>query len=122
MKMCNMDCLNCIHPDCINDDLPTEAEIKAQDEYDRDINTDELRMQAIDKGKISQWLYIHSPKGKEAQKRYNQSEKGKAAQKRYSQSEKGKEAQRRQTQKKIASGKNAEYCRRYAMRKKGLAV
>ena len=107
--MCNMDCLNCVHPDCINDELPTEAEIKAQDEYDRDIVTDELKDKARLKGHLSHWKYNHSAKGK-------------AAQKRYAQSDKGKEAQRRQTQKKIASGKNAEYCRRYAMRKKGLAV
>lgn len=36
----------------------------------------------------------------------------------YRHSEKGREAERRKTQKKIASGKNAEYCRAYYQRKK----
>lgn len=107
--MCNMDCLNCVHPDCINDCNATPNEMKAQDEYDRFIITDELKDQARLKGHLGQWKYNHSAKGK-------------AAQKRYAQSEKGKEAERRHHQKQIASGKNAEYCRRYYARKKGLAV
>lgn len=104
-----MDCLNCVYPDCINDELPTEAERKAQDEYDGFIITDELKNQARLKGRLPQWNYIHSPKGK-------------AAQKRYAQSDKGKEAEKRHKQKQVKSGKNAEYCRRYYWKKKGMVV
>ena len=129
--MCNMDCLNCIYPDCINDSDVTPDEMKAQDELDKKITYG----RAKEKGRVSQWKYNHSEAGKEAQKRYVKSEKGKEAHKRYAksekgkqakeryiQSDKGKEAEKRRKQKQIASGKNAEYCRRYYARKKGLAV
>ena len=92
-----------------------------------------------DKGRTRQYKYNHSEKGIAARKRYEQSEKGQEAQKRYSEtlrfkesqkqyfssekgidarnryldSEKGKEAQKRKAQKDIASGKNAERCKRY---------
>jgi len=107
--ICNMDCFNCIYIDCINDAEPTEAERQAQDDYDRFVVTDRLKEQARFKGHMSQWKYNHSAKGK-------------AAQKRYFKTDKGKEAERRHKQKQIASGKNAEYCRRYYARKKGLAI
>lgn len=54
----------------------------------------------------------------EKQYRYNHSEKGKEARKRYANSEKGQANEKRKREKKIASGKNAEYCRRYYARKK----
>jgi hypothetical protein len=42
-----------------------------------------------------------------------ESEKGKEAQMRYAQSDKGKARDKRKQEKKVKSGKNAEYCRRY---------
>lgn len=42
-----------------------------------------------------------------------ESEKGKEAQMRYAQSDKGRARDKRKQEKKIKSGKNAEYCRRY---------
>lgn len=50
--------------------------------------------------------------------RYNHSDKGKERLKKYEQSDKGKERQKRKQQKDIASGKNAERCKRYYQRKK----
>lgn len=47
------------------------------------------------------------------QHEYIHSERGKAAQKRYSESEKGKARDGRKYRKRIETGKNAEYCRRY---------
>jgi hypothetical protein len=54
----------------------------------------------------------------EKQYRYNHSAKGREARKRYANSEKGQANEKRKRDKKIASGKNAEYCRRYYARKK----
>jgi hypothetical protein len=54
----------------------------------------------------------------EKQYRYNHSEKGREARRRYTNSEKGQANEKRKRDKKIASGKNAEYCRRYYARKK----
>ena len=62
--------------------------------------------------------YNSGDKGKKRQKRYNHSDKGKESRKRYEQSEKGKNTAKRKLEKKIASGKNAEYCRAYYYRKK----
>lgn len=55
----------------------------------------------------------------EKQFRYNHSDKGREARKRYEQSDKGKATDRKKQAKRIASGKNAEYCRRYYLKKKG---
>lgn len=52
--------------------------------------------------------------------RYNHSDKGKARAVRYNNSPKGKERSRRASQKDIESGKNAERCRKYYWRKKGI--
>ena len=89
MCSCNMDCFSCPHDDCIND-------CKSE----------------------SQYRYNHSDKGREARKRYESSEKGRATKKRYANSEKGRANEKRKRKKKIASGKNAEACRRYYARKK----
>lgn len=97
--MCNMDCFNCCKADCDNNEL-TDTESKEQDKFDREVIGE--RKYGIDR-KI--WLYNNSEKGKEARKRYEQSEKGRATAK-------------RKQQKRIASGKNAEYCRAYRQRKK----
>lgn len=50
--------------------------------------------------------------------KYNHSEKGKAREEKYAKSEKGRDNNRRKMQRKIASGKNAEACRRYRERRK----
>ena len=59
------------------------------------------------------WAYNHSEPGKLRDKRYMESEKGKEAQMRYAKSDKGKARDKRKQEKKVKSGKNAEYCRRY---------
>lgn len=53
---------------------------------------------------------------------YNQSDKGKERSRRYEKSEKGKARAKRRQQKAIASGKNAERCRKYYWRKKGIDI
>lgn len=123
--MCNKDCFNCTKKDCICDDL-TEQERKQQDECDKEIKVSNKDGKELarwkyyqsEKGKAMQRRYAVSEKGKATKNRYNHSEKCKEAQKRYRQSEKGKASAKRNQQKKIASGKNAEYCRRYKERKK----
>lgn len=50
--------------------------------------------------------------------KYNQSDKGKVRAKKYEQSDKGKARAKRKAEKRIASGKNAEACRRYYYKKK----
>lgn len=54
--------------------------------------------------------------------RYNHSDKGKTRAVRYNNSPKGKERSRRASQKDIESGKNAERCRKYYWRKKGIEI
>lgn len=71
-----------------------------------------------DKGKEAKKRYSRTLRGQEAQRRYLLSEKGIDARNRYLNSEKGQEAQKRKAQKDIASGKNAEKCRRYYERHK----
>jgi phage protein D len=68
--------------------------------------------------KETQDKYNHSEKGRARSEKYEKSEKGKARAERYAKSEKGKANARRKTQRDIASGKNAERCRRYWLRKK----
>lgn len=98
---CNHDCFHCTYPDC-RDDTLSLVERSEQDAFDTSVRKDRLYGRGL-----VQWNYIHSEKGREAQKRYAQSEKGKAN-------------ERRKRQRKIASGKNAEYCRAYYQRKKQL--
>ena len=123
--MCNMDCFNCTKKDC-NFCGVTDEEKKRQDKYDTEIRgfyaigkaRSRFDYNHSEKGEAAKKKYDESEKGKERKRRYNHSEKCKAAQKRYANSEKGKAAQRKSTQNKIASGKNAEYCRAYYQRKK----
>lgn len=91
--MCDFDCFNCVFSDCINDSS--------------------VRQEIL-------YKYNHSTKGKARMKKYNNSLKGKERAKRYISSEKGKEKQRKATQRDIKNGKNAERCRRYYQRKKGI--
>ena len=71
------------------------------------------RYEQSDKGKEAKRRYSRSLRGQEAQKTYFLSEKGIEARNRYLNSEKGKEALKRKAQKDVASGKNAERCKRY---------
>ena len=54
----------------------------------------------------------------ESFKKYEASDKGKERSMRYRKSEKGKENEKRKRKKKVESGKNAEYCRRYYQKHK----
>lgn len=81
MKVCNMDCLHCIHNDCINDGLFTKAEYSLSTELDKQANSEIAR----DK-KSKNYITANF---KARQKRYAQSDKGKARQRRYNTSEKG---------------------------------
>lgn len=110
--MCDMNCFNCTYTDCVYE-LVTDAERKEQDAYDTEIRGSRKHGRGL-----VLWNYEHSEKGKAKAKRYEQSEKGKARQKKYARSAKGKAVEKRKRQKKIASGKNAEYCRAYYQRKK----
>lgn len=115
MAICNMDCLNCVYPDCINNAEPTESEIELSKSLDTYVSRDRC-------DNLHKWDYEHSEKVIQMKRNYAKSDAGKRAHKRYIQSDKGKEAEKRHTQKQIKSGKNAEYCRRYYWKKKGMVV
>lgn len=87
-RCCHPDCFNCPYKDC--------------------------RWSGDDKN----YYYNHSDKGKMRFERYDHSDKGKARFEKYNQSEKGRLNQQKKSKKKVASGKNAEYCRRYYEKKK----
>ena len=78
--ICNMDCLNCPYPDCINDGLSI-ADIKRQDKEDKEITKETLL--AKTSREVTYQKYNKSPKGKEANRRYKQSGKAKSARDRY---------------------------------------
>lgn len=137
---CYPNCFECPYDDCEYDGVEV-SESKLQDEFDKDLEAVEpsvkLRRKRhnkynksdkgkerlnkynkSDKGKERQKNYEESKKGKERQRKYNLSAKGKERTERYLKSEKGIENEKRKAQKKIASGKNAEYCKRYYYKKK----
>lgn len=98
---CDKKCSLCKYEDCI-----CESEDYSDiNDIDRSLDFEISKQRAIEKGTYSVWKYNHSEKGKENLKKYRQSEKGKAM-------------ERKKTQKRIASGKNSEYCRNYYYRKK----
>ena len=112
--MCDRNCFNCVYEDCIVDDVTKEedAEQKLLDDYARrQLN-----------GYKNAFRYNHSEKRQKAQKRYNHSEKGRQARARYEHSEKGRANNKRKQEKRIASGKNAEACKRYYLKKKAEKV
>ena len=112
--MCSFDipdCFNCPYPDCTasSHDIQRQwknKEVKALDNID----------QIPEKRETIAITYTEQVR--ERQKKYNRTEKGKARFRKYAQSEKGKAAARRTKAKQIASGKNAEWCRRYREKKK----
>ena len=93
----------CIYPDCLNCPL-------SECEYDGIEIADVIESRELDcdvrrfRGTYSRYIW---------NRKYFTSQKGKMAQKRYRDSEKGRAAFKRKQQKDIASGKNAERCKRY---------
>lgn len=139
-KCCYPDCLNCHYDDCYYD-IVEYKDILEQNRFDKELEAIDPevllrrkiqrkyqksekgkivqeRYRKSQKGKLSQKRYLASEKGKLTRERYRKSEKGKETKKKYEQSEKGKEKNKRRTKKKIESGKNAEYCRKYYWKKK----
>lgn len=96
------------------------ARQKSQYKYNHSCNGKKAksRYQQTSKFKQSQEKYRHSPKGQEMLRKYSKSQNFANAQEKYRHSEKGIENERKKRQKKVETGKNAEYCRRYYYRKK----
>ncbi len=128
--MCDGKCEFCKHNvnnDCNYDEV-TPEDRKRQDRFDKDLLPIDPSYRKVlennrkygktERGKEAKRRYKQSDKGKESNKRYAQSEKCREAKRRYARSEKGKETAKRKTEKKVASGKNAEYCKNYRMRLK----
>ncbi len=115
-KCCFPDCFSCAYTDCRYDGVEYIEEMH-QDRFDKELEPVEpeiiLRRKSLKK-------YSQSQKGKERSRRYFRSKKGKDAQKKYRESEKGKQTEKRKSQKKVKSGKNAEYCRAYYYRQKSI--
>ncbi len=120
-------CLKCTYADCVYSKLEM-TDIIAQDKFDKELEIIEpeiLRLRerqkryfSSEKGKKTIERYHKTEKYKESQRRYNDSEKGVERIKRYLNTEKGKECLKRKNKKRIESGKNAEYCRRYYQKMK----
>lgn len=120
-------CFQCVYADCRYDTLEY-MDTKMQDEFDKDLEVVEpeiakhricqKKYSKSEKGRATWIRYSRTEKYKEKQRRYEKSEKGKERRIRYSKTEKGKAKERKKTQKRIESGKNAEYCRNYYYRKK----
>lgn len=90
------DCFNCTYADCRWNGIEWQ-EIVRQDRFDKELEIVEpeiLRM-------------------RQKNKRYEMSLKGKQRHKRYEKAEKGKINAKKKAKRRIQSGKNAEYCRRY---------
>lgn len=127
IKCCHPNCFRCVYTDCRYDKLE-HSDIEAQDKFDKDLEavSSEVANRRIrqakyfrsEKGRMAQKKYSQTKKRKIAQKRYSQTEKRRESQNRYLDSDKGKEMQKRKSQKKIDSGKNAEYCRKYYQKHK----
>ena len=105
------DCLNCTLDDCLYNTLE-QSDIVQQNKFDKDIAF-ENKLEHLEPKQRAKAIY---------DRKYEQTEKGKAAQKRYKQSEKGKAAQKRREAKRIETGKNAIYCKRYREKKKREAM
>lgn len=140
--MCNHDCFNCQYADCIveidtaeSDEIESipfivgfpEREIvygtsytEAQRRYNHSAEGRERykRYEMTGKAKERRRRYCMTEKNKERLKRYEMTDKAKERRERYRNSEKGKAMLKRQQEKRIASGKNAEACRRYREKKK----
>ena len=105
------DCLNCTLDDCLYNTLE-QPDIVQQNKLDKEIAF-RNKLEQLEPKQRAKAIY---------DRMYEQSEKGKATQKRYKQSEKGKAAQKRRETKRIETGKNAIYCKRYREKKKREAM
>lgn len=118
------DCLNCTLDDCLYNTLE-QPDIVQQNKLDKEIafrnKLEQLEPKQRAKA-IYDRMYEQSEKGKARRRRYNQSEEHKISQKKYFQTEKGKAAQKRIEAKRIETGKNAIYCKRYREKKKREAM
>ena len=94
-------CGKCVYADCRYDELEAK-DIQEQDRFDKQFEIVEPEIE----------------KRRERQKKYNKSKKGRERQKKYCKTKKGKENEKRKRDRKVANGKNAEYCRRYYYKKK----
>lgn len=94
-------CFECSYQDCMYSDLE-QMDIVAQDKFD-----DELKV-----------VEPEILRRRKSLKKYNASQKGKERHKKYINSEKGKISEKKRQNKKIESGKNSEYCRRYYQKMK----
>lgn len=118
------DCLNCTLDDCLYNTLE-QSDIVQQNKLDKEIafrnKLEQLEPKQRAKA-IYDRMYEQSEKGKARRRRYNQSEEHKISQKKYFQTKKGKAAQKRIEAKRIETGKNAIYCKRYREKKKREAM
>lgn len=118
------DCFNCTLDDCLYNTLE-QPDIVQQNKLDKEIafrnKLEQLEPKQRAKA-IYDRMYEQSEKGKARRRRYNQSEEHKISQKKYFQTEKGKAAQKRIEAKRIETGKNAIYCKRYREKKKREAM
>jgi len=108
-KCCHPNCFKCPYVECRWNDMTTDdyTETNRRDYELYEDSTGRKYHKGSDEEYRKNWVSA-----------YNRSERGKSAQKRYRDSEKGKENERRKRKRKIASGKNAESCRRYYERHK----
>ena len=116
-KLNNPDCLNCPYPECnatIDDIKRQWKHSKMQKLKDNPDSVPAIAGASVKAIKI----YSYTEEVKARQDKYNRTLKGKARLKKYYESEKGKENERRKMQRRIATGKNAESCKRYRERKK----
>lgn len=139
-RCCIPDCFSCPYKDCRYSDVEY-SDILSQDEFDKNLFPCDLsvlnrrkrqskysktekgkishhKYQISDKGKASQDAYKKTKRYKITQQRYEKTDNAKERQKKYRTSDKGKISEKKKSAKKIKSGKNAEYCRRYYQRKK----
>lgn len=118
------DCFNCTLDDCLYNTLE-QPDIVQQNKLDKEIafrnKLEQLEPKQRAKA-IYDRMYEQSEKGKARRRRYNQSEEHKISQKKYFQTKKGKAAQKRIEAKRIETGKNAIYCKRYREKKKREAM
>lgn len=109
--ICNLDCFNCIYPDCVNEgDLSDGTLSQALDRYAMQDSklTPQQRYKRSKKGKISMHKSNTNESGRARMTRYNHSEKGKARLKRYEQTEKRKAYRREWERRKRAEAKRNE--------------
>ena len=130
-RCCHPNCQECPYVDCRWDGYDGYEQtisnridqVARQQEanYNRNHRTEIMRRyQRTEKGREAEQRYKCTEKYRQKEQRYNSSPAGKERQNRYKKSKKGQEVARRKAKRKIDTGKNAEYCRRYYYRQKAL--